>query len=420
MYKPIPFFLSSRGYGMFVHTSAPVTFDFGNSFDEFNTIYSGDEVLDLFLLIGDPKHVLSEYTELTGRSPVPPLWSFGLWMSRITYNSEEQVREIASKLRDYRIPADVIHLDTGWFETDWRNDFKFSPSRFPNPEKMISDLRDLGFRVSLWQLPYFTSKNLLYNEIIDQGLAVKDYGGRQPFLDPILDFSNPKTVIWYQSKLADLLKLGVGAIKVDFGEDGPFLGSYESGRAFDITKQVTGDSIIWARSAWAGIQRYPLHWGGDAENTNSAMAATLRAGLSFGLSGFTCWSHDAGGFVQAPDQDLYHRWLAFAVLTSHTRCHGAPPREPWAFNENFVLMEDLDWTQIELRVFSSDDQPVSGYFSLPDGNPLEMRLVKDGQGYNLQRDPFEGKVDWKIVQVRQPVQSSIDSATKPTDGYDFG
>ena len=83
-------------------------------------------------------------------------------------------------------------------------------------------------------------------------------------------------------------------------------------------------------------------------------------------------------------------------------------------------MEDLDWTQIELRVFSSDDQPVSGYFSLPDGNPLEMRLVKDGQGYNLQRDPFEGKVDWKIVQVRQPVQSSIDSATKPTDGYDFG
>ena len=187
---------------------------------------------------------------------------------------------------------------------------------------------------------------------VKAGYVVRNDGGFLPFEDAILDFSNPATVTWYQGLLADLLKMGVGAIKVDFGEDAPLRGLYASGRtgwyehnlyplrynkaAADVTKQVTGESIIWARSAWAGSQRYPLHWGGDAENTDSAMAATLRAGISFGLSGFTFWSHDAGGFVQRAPRDLYRRWLAFGALTSHTRCHGAPPREPWEYDEAFV------------------------------------------------------------------------------------
>lgn len=352
MYKPIPFFMSSAGYGMFVHTSTPLTFDFGQSFDQSNVIYTADEMLDIFVFIGNPKEILYEYTSLTGRSPVPPLWSFGLWMSRITYKSEDEVRDVAAKLRQYRIPSDVIHLDTGWFETDWQCNFKFSPSRFRDPAKMLSDLKQQGFHISLWQLPYFTSKNSLFPQIVSNGFAVRNEGGTLPAEDAILDFSNPETVKWYQGLLANLLKMGVGAIKVDFGEDAPLRGVYASGRTglyehnlyplrynkavADITKQTTGDSIIWARSAWAGSQRYPLHWGGDAENTNSAMAATLRAGLSFGLSGFTYWSHDVGGFVQTPPVDLYRRWMPFGVLTSHTRCHGAPPREPWAFGDQFV------------------------------------------------------------------------------------
>ncbi len=352
MYKPIPFFMSSAGYGMFVHTSAPVTFDFGRTFAQSNMIYTGDETLDLFFFIGSPKEILAEYTALTGRSPVPPLWTFGLWMSRITYQSEEEVRDVAAKLRQYRIPCDVIHLDTGWFETDWQCNFKFSPSRFRDAAKMIADLRQQGFRVSLWQLPYFTAKNELYETIVRNGYMVRNAGGALPEEDAILDFSNTAAVKWYQSLLANLLRLGVGAIKVDFGEDAPLHGLYASGRtgyyehnlyplrynkaAAEITKEVTGDWIIWARSAWAGSQRYPLHWGGDAENSNSAMAATLRAGLSFGLCGFSFWSHDVGGFVQSPPIPLYRRWLGFGVLTSHTRCHGVPPREPWYFDESFI------------------------------------------------------------------------------------
>lgn len=355
MYKPIPFFLSSKGYGMFAHTTAPVTFDFGQSYDQHNVIYSADDQLDLFVFLGEPKDILSEYTALTGRSPVPPLWSFGFWMSRITYKSETEVRDVAAKLRQYKIPADVIHLDTGWFETDWRSNFQFSKSRFQNPQKMISDLKDQGFHISLWQYTYFTPKNELYKEIVEKGYAVKNESGSEPFEDAVLDMSNPAAVKWYQGKLENLLKMGVGAIKVDFGEGAPINGQYFSGRTglfehnlyplrynkavADITKQTTGNSIIWARSAWAGSQRYPLHWGGDAENTDSAMAAELRGGLSFGLSGFTYWSHDVGGFVDRAPRDLYRRWMAFGVLTSHTRAHGAPPREPWEYDK--ALTEDF-------------------------------------------------------------------------------
>ena len=350
MYKPVPFFLSSRGYGMFVHTSTPVTFDFGHDFDAHTTLYTGDEVLDLFIFIGEPKEVVSEYTAVSGRSPVPPLWSFGFWMSRITYKSEAEVREVARRLREHRIPTDVIHLDTGWFEVDWQSDYEFSTSRFEDPAGMIEDLRDEGFHISLWQLPYFTTKNRLWDEIVRNGYHVANEGGNLPYEDAILDFSDPDAVEWYKLKLRQLLELGVSVIKADFGEDAPLPGLYESGRTgwyehnlypvryndvvFDLTEEVTGDGVIWGRSAWAGSQRYPVHWGGDAENTNQAMAATLRAGLSMGLSGFTYWSHDIGGFVQRPTDDLYRRWAPFGALTSHTRAHGAPPREPWEYGED--------------------------------------------------------------------------------------
>lgn len=356
MYKPIPFFMSSRGYGMFIHTSTPMTLDFGNSFSGVNSMMIGDDELDLFVFLGSPKQILDEYTQLTGKSPLPPLWSFGLWMSRCTYNAEDQVRDIAAKLRENRIPCDVLHLDTGWFETDWQCDYEFSPTRFPTPRKMLADLKDEGFHVSCWQLPYFVPKNKLFPELVKKGLFVRDAKGNLPYEDAVLDFSNPKTVEWYQSKLAGLLKLGVSAIKVDFGEAAPEDGIYADGRTgfyehnlyplrynkavAEITKRTTGDNIIWARSAWAGSQRYPLHWGGDAESTDDGMAAELRGGLSFGLSGFSFWSHDVGGFtatsVQGMDKDLFARWLAFGMLSSHTRCHGIAPKEPWLYGTNFM------------------------------------------------------------------------------------
>lgn len=352
MYKPIPFFMSNRGYGMFMHTSAPVTCDFGATYIGLNKMFMGDENLDLFVFFGEPKDILDEYTDLVGKPGMPPLWSFGTWMSRITYFSEKEGYDVAANIRKNKYPCDVIHFDTGWFDVDWQCDYKFSENRFQNPRQMLKDLKSQGFHVCLWQLPYFTPKNSYFPELIEKNMYVKNGNGELPYEDVVLDFSNPETVNWYQNKLAGLLNIGVSAIKVDFGEAAPLNGIYASGKSgwyehnlypvrydmavSEITKKLHNENIMWARAAWAGSQRYPLHWGGDAATTNTGMLGTLRAGLSFGLSGFSFWSHDMGGFVKSTPEDLYCRWLPFGFLTSHTRAHGAPPTEPWLYDSKRV------------------------------------------------------------------------------------
>jgi alpha-D-xyloside xylohydrolase len=411
MYKPVPFFLSSRGYGMFMHTSTPITCDFGHDFGGVNSLMVGDDELDLFVFLGTPKEILDQYTKLTGKSPLPPLWSFGLWMSRCTYNAVQQVRDIAAKLRENRIPCDVLHLDTGWFETDWQCDYEFSKTRFTDSKKMLADLKADGFRVSCWQLPYFVPKNRVFPELIAQDLVVRDTKGNLPYEDAVLDFSNPKAVEWYQGKLAGLLNDGVSAIKVDFGEAAPDKGIYASGRTgfyehnlypvrydkavANITKKVTGDNIIWARAAWAGSQRYPLHWGGDAESTDAGMAAELRGGLSFGLSGFSFWSHDVGGFtataVDNMDKDLFARWMAFGVLSSHSRCHGIAPKEPWLYGQEFLdLFRAIDELKYKLMPYVYAQAKDSSEHGLPMVRPLFMEFPNDPGSWNVEDEYIYG------------------------------
>jgi alpha-D-xyloside xylohydrolase len=532
MYKPVPFFMSSRGYGIFVHTSAPLTFDLGRSHDGAAVVYLGDDQLDLFFFFGSPREILSEYTALTGRAPLPPLWTFGLWMGRETYSSEKEVREVASKLRRERIPSDVIHLDTGWTEVPHRCDFEFSPSRFPDPGKMLADLKESGFHVSLWQLPYFNPKNRLHREAIEKDFVVLTASGEPPVDDAVIDLSKPEAARWYREKLADLLRAGVGIFTSDFGEAAPLSGTYASRKGgfhehnlyplrynkavAEATTEVTGNGATFARSAWAGSQRYPLHWGGDAENSDGGMLGTLRGGLSLGLCGFSFWSHFIGGFPYATPEDLYRRWLALGALTSHSRCHGSPPTEPWEYDEKFVidfrqtvelryrimpyiyaqaalacreghpmlrtlffeypedrtswLVEDeylfgndvlvaplmeqarsrdvylppgrwtdyqrgetyegtrwhhlhageaavvmlvrdgaaiphaglaqsterIDWSEIELRIFGAGDSAEGRFCHPEDGELHILRLARRGDTYELEEDPFAGKVNWRI------------------------
>ncbi len=352
-YKPVPFFFSNRGYGIFMHTSAPVTCDFGASYIGADRLFMADEQMDFFVFFGEPKDILNEYTDITGKSPMLPLWSFGTWMSRITYFSQDEGLEIAKQLRAHKIPSDVIHFDTGWFGVDWQCDYEFAKDRFKDPVGMLKKLSKDGFHTCLWQLPYFTPKNRFFPEIIERGLHVVNATGGMPVEDAILDFSNPETVSWYQSKIEGLMKQGVSTIKCDFGEAAPYNGFYHSGKGglYEhnlyplrynkalwevVERNHPGEGIIWARSAWAGSQRYALHWGGDAATNNIGMLGDLRGGLSFGLSGFSFWSHDMGGFVTASPEDIYRRWLPFGFLSSHTRAHGAPPTEPWLISESFT------------------------------------------------------------------------------------
>ena len=359
-YKPVPFFFSNRGYGVFMHTSAPVTCDFGASYIGADRLFMADEKIDLFIFLGEPKAILDEYTDVTGKSPMLPLWTFGTWMSRITYFSQEEGLDVANKIRSNKIPCDVIHFDTGWFDVDWQCDYEFSKNRFKNPVGMLKQMEKMGFKTCLWQLPYFTPKNRYFNEIIEKGMHVKNAAGGMPYEDAVLDLSNPQTVEWYQQKIGGLIRQGVDVIKCDFGEAAPFNGVYASGKnglyehnlyplrynkaLWEAVKKFTNErdktqttpGVIWARSAWAGSQRYPLHWGGDAATTNTGMLGDLRGGISFGLSGFSFWSHDMGGFVTASPEDIYRRWLPFGFLSSHTRAHGAPPTEPWLISQSFT------------------------------------------------------------------------------------
>jgi len=352
MYKPVPFYFSNRGYGIFMHTSAPATCDFGASYIGAQRLFMADETMDFFIFLGEPKDILDEYTNLTGKSPMLPLWTFGTWMSRITYFSQQEGLDIAAKLRENRIPADVIHFDTGWFGVDWQCDYEFARDRFPNPVAMLKKLKKEGFHTCLWQLPYFTPKNRYFKELVDNNMHVRNAMGGMPYEDAVLDLSNQQTVKWYQDKIAHLIQQGVGAIKCDFGEAAPFNGLYASGKTglyehnlyplrynkalWEAVRDNAGEGVIWARSAWAGSQRYPLHWGGDAATNDIGMMGDLRGGLSLGVSGFSFWSHDMGGFVTASPEDIYRRWLPFGFLSSHTRAHGAPPTEPWLISESFT------------------------------------------------------------------------------------
>ncbi|MDZ7393902.1 MAG: DUF4968 domain-containing protein [candidate division KSB1 bacterium] len=361
-YINVPFLWCTQGYGLFVNSTARLEWEIGTM--EAFTLGLGveDEELDYFVIHGPtPADILRRYCTLTGFAPTPPVWSFGLWMSRNSYTSWDVVHEVADGLRARRIPCDVLHLDSYWFEEDFNCDLRFSPTRFPEPERHMAQLRRQGFRVSLWQYNFVPPRanNPNYIEGVRRGYFAKDRKGdvfRHPahlegtwLDDAIIDFSNPEAVEWYTAQIKGLLHMGASTIKVDFGEGIPEEAVYAriAGRRFhnlyslvyaaaiaQAVHEVTGEWIIWARSGTAGSQRYPVHWGGDSQCSFFGLAGTVRGALSMGLSGFPFFSHDIGGFIGRPDPELYVRWAQFGLFSSHARCHGAGndnPREPWTF-----------------------------------------------------------------------------------------
>lgn len=361
-YKNIPFYLSSRMYGVFYHTTAHSKLSLAGVSTRSVEFMSDQALIDAFIIGGDTvEEILRGYRDLTGYPSMPPLWSFGIWMSRMTYFSADEVNGICDRLRKEHYPCDVIHLDTGWFKTDWLCEWKFNEERFPDPKKFVQDLLKKGFKVSLWQLPYIAEdaeqidearKNNYICKLTKQqdsegsNFSALDYAGT-------IDFTSEKATEWYKGLLKRLLDMGVKCIKTDFGENIHMDATYENmspellnnlyallyqKAAYEITKDVTGDGIVWARAAWAGCQRYPLHWGGDSCSSWDGLAGSLRGGLHFGLSGFAFWSHDVPGFHTLPNfmnsvvqDDVYMRWTQFGVFSSHIRYHGTNKREPWYY-----------------------------------------------------------------------------------------
>lgn len=377
-YKNIPFYLSNRNYGLFVNTPGKVGFEIGS--EKVSRVqFSVPEQEMSYSVIGgeDLKAILNTYTDLTGKPPLVPDWSYGLWLSTsfTTDYDEKTVMEFVDGMAERNIPLSVFHFDCRWMkELEWCN-FEWDEDKFPDPEGMLAKLHDRGLKVCVWINSYIGQKSALFKEGAAKGYFIKRTNGQVWQWDKwqagmaIVDFTNPEAVRWYQDKLKALMAQGVDCFKTDFGEripvddvvycdgsDPQLMHNYYTylynKAVYDVIAQVKGEdqAILFARSATVGGQQFPVHWGGDCSSNYPSMAESLRAGLSFGMSGFGYWSHDIAGFEDKPSPDLYKRWTQFGLLSSHSRYHGSNEyKVPWLYGEEAVEVA-REFTELKLKL----------------------------------------------------------------------
>jgi len=360
-YKNVPFYITSSGYGVLVNHPGNVSFEVGSHHVSRVQFSAEGHSVDYYLFGGATmKQVLQQYTALSGRPPLLPEWSFGLWLttSFTTNYDEKYIIENIDRMAALDIPLSVFHFDCFWMrELTWTS-FLWDERFFPNPQELIARIKEKGLKICMWINPYIAEQSSMFDEGMENGyLLLHEDGGVyqvdhwQPGL-AFVDFTNPDATAWYCGKLKALLDVGVDTFKTDFGEKIPTEVRYFNGAdpermhnyyaylynkaVFELLEQEKGqgEAVVFARSATTGGQKFPVHWGGDNSSTYPSMAETLRGGLSLGLSGFGYWSHDISGFNDTALPDLYKRWVAFGLLSSHSRLHGADSvRVPWHFDE---------------------------------------------------------------------------------------
>lgn len=364
-YKNIPFYISSEGYGVFADHAGQVSFEVCSEKVEYVGCSVPGEQIRLHIMYGKtPAEIIKVYTALTGRPALPPAWSFGLWLStsfKPKYD-EDTVSKMICGMEERHIPFRVFHFDCYWLRALHWCDFTWDPESFPDVRGMLERYHKRGIKLCCWVNPYVAEDTEMFREGAKRGFflmradgkGVKQIDNWQPGL-AIVDFTNPEAAFWYAGKIKGLLDIGIDAIKTDFGERIPVDVRYYDGSdpiamhnyyTYLYNKTVfttiekergSGQAVLFARSATAGGQKFPVHWGGDCSASYSSMAETLHAGLSFMMSGFSFWSHDISGFESTATPDLYKRWAQFGLLSTHSRLHGADTyRVPWIFDEEAV------------------------------------------------------------------------------------
>ena len=378
----MPFLWSSRGFGVFADTGGRIAWDLGATSLQSWTFRADVPALDLYVFHGpEPAAILRAYTALTGRAPAVPDWSFGLWLSSGgTYRDQAAIEALLEGIGSHGLPAGVVHIDPWWMRGRRYCDFEWDRRAFPDPEGLIRRIHALGLRLCLWEHPYVSVESALYKTGEEKGYFVRrpdggsyviDYGlslaprpdGRVRLAGPketwnapvaIVDLTFPEARNWFKDLHRPLLRMGVDVFKTDFGEDIPEDARFRDGRTgaelhnlypllyneavFEVTAEEKGRGLVWSRSGTAGSQRFPVGWSGDPASDWESFAATVRGGLSAGLSGLALWSHDIGGYRGQPDPELYVRWAQFGLFSSHSRMHGDSPREPWLFGEEALAV----------------------------------------------------------------------------------
>ncbi|MCR6689301.1 alpha-xylosidase [Cellulomonas sp.] len=363
-YKNVPFYLSDAGYGVFVDDPGRVSFEVGTEVVSRTQFSVAGQRLSYYVIYGPtPKEILRKYTALTGRPARLPAWSYGLWLSTsfTTSYDEETVTSFVDGMAERDLPLSVFHFDCFWMREFHWSDFVWDPATFPDPVGMLSRLKAKGLRICVWINPYIAQRSRLFDEGKERGYLVTRADGSVWQTDmwqagmALVDFTNPDAAAWFTGYLRELLGQGVDAFKTDFGERIPTDVVWHDGSdphrmhnyythlynkaVFELleAERGEGEAVLFARSATAGGQQFPVHWGGDCESTFASMAEELRGGLSLASSGFAYWSHDIGGFEGRPDPAVFKRWVAFGLLSSHSRLHGSDSyRVPWAFDDEAV------------------------------------------------------------------------------------
>lgn len=353
----IPFLFSSNGYGLFFDNTYKAELDVGEKFsDVISYEADGGPIAFYVMLDPNPLGILEKYTSLTGRQPLPPLWSLGLIQSKFGYRNRWEVEELASTFRQKKIPCDAIVLDIFWFTN--MGDLSFNQDLWPKPEEMINKLKDKGIRIILIEEPYVITASPNFKVVSDKGFGATNPASEtyvvQMWRGPaaLFDYSQPEARKWWADQHKDLIEMGIGGWWTDLNEpevdhhDLAFQGgdiySMHNAQAllmqsavFDAVKRYAPDRrpLILSRSAFAGSQKYgTCIWSGDVQSSWEALARQSVLAQSSSLAGLAFWNSDIGGFHGDPSPELYIRWLQFGLFAPMTRPHGDHSvREPWQF-----------------------------------------------------------------------------------------
>lgn len=403
IYQTIPFFIASdggRSYGVFFDNTWRSWFDMGASDPARYSFGAAGGELDYYVFTGGaertPANVLRDYTALTGRGALPPLWALGYQQSRYSYTPQAKVEEVARTFREKKIPADVIYMDIDYM--DGYRIFTWSPTNFPDARSMLSTLHDEGFHAVTIVDPGVKVDDgyAVYRSGREQGVYVRDAAGNElharvwPGICAFPDFTDARARAWWGSLYAKPLGEGVDGFWNDMNEPATFpaedsaapVTMFDASKTFAIDVKHAGDGapgtharyhnvfgmqmaratneglrklrpaqrpFVLTRAGYAGIQRYAAVWTGDNIASWEHLALTIPMLTNMSVSGVPFVGADVGGFNGTPSAELYTRWLQAAVLTPFLRTHSAidtAPREPWSWGGEY---ERINKATIELR-----------------------------------------------------------------------
>lgn len=429
-YKNIPFIMSTRGYGLIVDTGFNTEWDLGASSSGGFSMRSEDPEFDLYLLYGPQlSRVLELLTDLTGKPFKPPRWFYGLWMSRFTYSAQFEVEEICRLLREHRIPCDVIHLDPGWLRDNHHCDFIWDRERFPDPQKMIEDMRRGGFRLDLWICAWIPVDTPIFIEMREKGYLVKGPDGvpftfsnapnveitrNRGMIFPDWrpgprharpDFTHPELLAWLKREhIGPLVRMGVDSFLTDQSEYVEDVERFANGLTgkqmhnhytnlfnqvfFEAFREFAPEreGVVVARAGYIGNQARTVSMLGDQLSEFPSLPHVIQASLAASLCGISISGCDIGGISgrRMPTPELYVRWAQFGLLSAYARCHGTSPREPWAYGEEALrIFRRLTEFRYRLIPYLYSYGVIAHRTGLPVMRPMVLEFQNDPATHSL-------------------------------------